>query len=484
MKQTNKAADPAAESAEGRPLTKRNSHEHAGGRTQSRSTTTSRLVAVREAARDDPALVFTNLMTHLTPELLRESFFALDRRAAPGSDGVSWLTYRDGLDERLRVLHQRIHQGGYRPKPARRVAIPKEDGSERHLGILCLEDKVVQQAVGEILSQIYEVDFLGFSYGFRRGRGQHDALDAVSVGLQRRKVNWVLDLDISKFFDQVEHGWMLRFLQHRVGDPRIVRLVRQWLEVGHLDDAGRRVRATQGTPQGAVISPLLANLYLHYVFDLWVDQWRRRFARGDVIVVRYADDSVLGFQRRNEAIAFRFQLERRLAKFGLALHPKKTRLLRFGRFAIDDAGAAGEGKPETFDFLGFTHVCSHTSRGDFIVRRRTMRTRRISQLKRIRTELRRRLHHPIAQTGAWLRRVMEGHINYYGVPFNSKDVSLFCDEVRRSWYRSLCRRSQRKRLNWQRFGRIANFWLPRPRVVHPYPQQRFDATTRGRSRMR
>lgn len=272
MKQTNKAVDPAADSAEGRPLVKRNSREQVGGRTQIRIPTTSGLAVVREAARADPALVFTNLMTHLTPALLKESFFALDRRAAPGPDGAKWQEYREGLDDRLRALHQRIHQGRYLPKPARRVAIPKEDGSERHLGNLCVEDKVVQQAVGEILSHIYEVDFLSFSYGFRRGRGQHDALDAVTVGLLRRKVNWALDLDISKFFDRVDHNWMLRFLRHRVGDPRIGRLVRQWLEVGHLDDAGRRVRAKQGTPQGAGISPLLAKLHLHYVFDLWVNQ--------------------------------------------------------------------------------------------------------------------------------------------------------------------------------------------------------------------
>lgn len=304
------------------------------------------------------------------------------------------------------------------------------------------------------------------------------------MGILRRKVNWVLDLDIRKFFDMVEHDWMLRFLQHRVGDPRIVRLARQWLEVGHLDDAGRRVRAKQGTPQGAVLSPLLANLYLHYVFDLWIDQWRRRHATGDVIVVRYADDSVLGFQHYHEAVAFQQALEVRLAQFGLSLNPQKTRLMRFGRFAIRDAQAAGEGKPGSFDFLGFTHLCSYNSLNKFTIRRRTMRKRRVAQLKRIRGELRRRLHDPIARTGAWLQRVVRGHINYYGVPLNSQTVVGFCHEVRKSWYRSLCRRSQRKRLNWQRFGRIAAYWLPPPRVVHPYPQQRFDAKTRGRSRMR
>ncbi len=484
MKRTNKTAKTVAESVEGRPLTKSNGREYAGGRTQSRSPTTSRLAAVREAARAKPALVFTNLMVHLTPRLLEESFLALDRHAAPGSDGVSWQDYREGLEGRLRALHQRLHQGRYRPAPARRVSIPKEDGGERQLGILCVEDKVVQQAVGEILSSIYEVDFLGFSYGFRRGRGQHDALDALTVGLLRRKVNWVLDLDIQTFFDSVEHGWMLRFLQHRVGDPRIVRLVRQWLEVGHWDEAGRRVGARQGTPQGAVISPLLANIYLHYVFDLWVNQWRRRRSRGEVIVVRYADDSVLGFQHHADAVRFRQELVGRMADFGLSVHPHKTRLLRFGRFAIEEARAAGEGKPSGFDFLGFTHLCSHTRNGGFVIRRKTMRKRRTAQLKRIRQELRRRLHHPIAHTGAWLKRVVQGHINYYGVPFNSRAMAAFCYDVRTSWYRALCRRSQRKSLNWQRYARIADYWLPRPCIVHPYPEQRFDVMTRGRSRMR
>lgn len=484
MKQTNKAADPAAESVEERALTEGNSRERVGDRTQRRNNTTSRLAAVREVARSKPDLVFTNLLTHLTVDLLRESFLAVDRRAAAGSDGVSWTDYREGLEERLEALCERMHQGRYRPQPARRVVIPKEDGSERVLGILCMEDKVAQQAIGTILSQIYEEDFRGFSYGFRPGLGQHDALDALTVGIERRRVNWVLDLDIRKFFDTVEHDWMLRFVQHRVGDPRILRLIRKWLEVGHWDESGRRVRAKRGTPQGAVISPLLANVYLHYVYDLWVDQWRRRHAHGDVIVVRYADDSVLGFQYHDDAVRFRQALEQRVAGFGLSLHPEKTRLLRYGRYATRDAKAAGEGKPESFDFLGFTHLCSKTRQGRFLIRRQTMRKRRAAQLKRIRGELRRRLHHAIGDTGRWLRRVVQGHINYYGVPHNSWMLDDFCYEVRRSWYRALCRRSQRKRLNWTRYDRIADYWLPRARVVHPYPEKRFDARTRGRSRMR
>lgn len=484
MKQTNKAADPAAESVEVRALTEGNSRECVGDRTQGRSITTSRLTAVREAARSKPDLVFTNLLTHLTVDLLRESYLALDRRAAAGSDGVSWKDYREGLEGRLEALCDHMHQGRYRPQPARRVVIPKEDGSERVLGILCMEDKVAQQAIGTILSRIYEVDFRGFSYGFRPGRSQHDALDALTVGIERRKVNWVLDLDIRKFFDTVEHDWMLRFIQHRVGDPRILRLIRKWLEVGHWDESGQRVRAKRGTPQGAVISPLLANVYLHYVYDLWVDQWRRRHAHGDVMVVRYADDSVLGFQYHDDAVRFRQALEQRVAGFGLSLHPEKTRLLRFGRHATRDAKAAGEGKPESFDFLGFTHLCSKTRQGRFLIRRQTMRKRRAAQLKRIRGELRRRLHHAIGDTGRWLRRVVQGHINYYGVPHNSWSLDDFCYEVRQSWYRALCRRSQRKRLNWARYSRIADYWLPRARIVHPYPEKRFDARTRGRSRMR
>lgn len=484
MKQTNKTAKPVAESVEGRTQTERNSREHAGGRTQSRVTPTSRLAAVREAARADPALVFTNLMAHLTPALLYRAYMALDRRAASGADGVSWRDYQKGLPERLSALHACLHTGSYRPRPARRVVIPKADGGERTLGVLCIEDKIVQQAIAGILSQIYETDFLGFSYGFRRGRGQHDALDALTVGLTRRKVNWVLDLDIRAFFDTVEHDWMIRFIQHRVGDPRIIRLIRQWLVVGHLDDMGCRVQATRGMPQGAVISPLLSNLYLHYVFDLWVNQWRERRADGEIIVVRYADDAVLGFQYRHEAEAFQRALTGRVARFGLSLHPEKTRLLRFGRFAAVDAAAAGEGKPATFDFLGFTHLCGTSRRGRFVILRRTARRRQTAMLKRVRAELRRRLHEPIARTGVWLRQVVQGYINYFGVPLNSRCIAAFCLEVRRSWYRALCRRSQRKRLNWARYARIADYWFPRARIVHPYPDQRFDARTRGRSRMR
>lgn len=475
MKRTNKTADPVAESAEGRARTKRNGREHVGDRTQSRSSTTFGLAAVREAARGDSSLVFTNLMAHLTPQRLYEAFKALDRTAAAGTDGVSWQDYREGLRERLLSLHTQLHAGRYRPRPARRVAIPKLGGGERQLGILCIEDKIVQQAVGEILSCVYETDFLGFSYGFRRGRGQHDALDALAVGLRRRKVNWVLDLDIRKFFDTVEHDWMLRFLRHRVGDPRIIRLIRQWLEVGHLDEAGRRVRARQGMPQGAVISPLLSNVYLHYVFDLWVDQWRRRHARGDVIVVRYADDSVLGFQHRDDAEAFRRALVARVESFGLSLHSEKTRLVRFGRFAARDARAAGEGKPDTFDFLGFTHIAWTNRLGLFEVRRHTSRGRQAAFLARVRAELRRRMHHSVSSVGAWLRRVLQGHINYFGVPLNGARLCAVCFEARRAWYRSLQRRSQRTRLNWARFGRIATYWLPNARIVHPYPHQRFDA---------
>lgn len=392
-----------------------------------------------------------------------------------GPDGISWHAYDADLEQRLRALHERLHQGRYRPTPVRRVMIPKPDDSERALGILCIEDKIVQQAVGEILSQIYEVDFVGFSYGFRPGRGQHDALHALYVGILRRKVNWVLDLDIRKFFDTIEHDWMLRFVEHRIKDPRILRLIRQWLEVGHWDERGGRVRARQGTPQGAIVSPLLANIYLHYVCDLWINQWRRRKVRGDVVVVRYADDSVLGFQYYSEAKQFLHALTQRMGQFGLSLHPDKTRLIRFGRFAIRDARAAGLSKPESFDFLGFTHSCGTNRIGRFWIRRRTKRKRRVAQLNGIRQELRRRLHQPVGNTGAWLRRVTQGHINYYGVPTNSRDVASFCYEVRRSWYRSLCRRSQRKRLNWNRYARIAQYWLPPARVVHPYPQKRFDA---------
>ena len=359
-KQPNKAGLPVAEAVEESGLTKRNAQQDVGGRTQSRNNISSNLLGIRQAAAKDSRLQFTALFHHLTLNLLKESFFQLKRNSAAGIDGVTWQSYQQELDARLKALHERVHNGSYRPRPARRVFIPKADGSERPLSILCLEDKIIQQAVVKVLEGIYEEDFLGFSYGFRPMRSQHDALDALTVAIKRNPVNWVLDLDIRKFFDQVDHEWLIMFIEHRVKDRRVIRLIRQWVTVGHYNEDGSRVQSRQGVPQGSVISPLLSNSYLHYVFDLWVNQWRKRNAQGRVVVVRYADDSVLGFQSEGDARNFLHELGNRLKGFGLSLHEDKTRLIRFGRFARSDLRRSGGRKPETFELLGFTHFCSET----------------------------------------------------------------------------------------------------------------------------
>ena len=352
-KQPNKSGRPPAEAVEERTLTKENTDQPNPGRTQSRKSGPNGLDRVRKAARRDGKLQFTALLHHVTVDLLQESYHSLKKQAAPGVDGVTWEEYGQDLEARLCDLHGRIHRGAYRAKPSRRVWIPKSDGRQRPLGIAALEDKVVQYVVGTVLNQIWEEDFLGFSYGYRPGRSQHDALDALYVGITRKKVNWVLDLDIRAFFDKIEHSWMIKFVEHRIGDRRIVRLIQKWLKAGVMEQ-GRWNETEEGTPQGAVISPTLANLYLHYVLDLWVDQWRRKKATGDVIIIRYADDAVLGFQHRKEAEQFLEQLRERLGKFGLELHPEKTRLIEFGRYAAERRRKRGKGKPETFHFLGFS----------------------------------------------------------------------------------------------------------------------------------
>ncbi|MCQ1061384.1 group II intron reverse transcriptase/maturase [Photobacterium sp. DNB23_23_1] len=475
----NKAIKQAAEFVEGRPLTKGNSQQRLHVQTQSWNYVTSGLLAVRNVAKKDKKRQFTNLLKHIDEQLLNESFFKLKRRSAAGCDGVTWDRFRLNLAGNIRELHDQIHTGRYKPKPARRVFILKEDGSQRPLSIICLRDKVVQQAMVTVLNQIYEEDFLGFSYGFRPGRGQHDALDALNVAITKRKVNWVLDLDISKFFDTVEHDWLIRFLQHRIGDKRVVRLINQWLKVGILDEHGHRVHAKLGTPQGAVISPLLANIYLHYVFDLWLNRERTRSAQGEVVIVRYADDAVLGFQKHKDAQACLCGLKARLKSFGLQIHPDKTKLIRFGRFALSQfKEQKARGKPGTFDFLGFTHYCGlkyQGDKGEVAIKRKTKRKRLTNQLKKIRHELKRRLHDKPYETGQWLRRVVQGHINYYGVPYNSKSLSLFIEEVRKAWLKALRRRSQRSQMTWSRFERLAKYWIPPPRIVHPYPEKRFYA---------
>jgi group II intron reverse transcriptase/maturase len=431
---------------------------------------------VREAARrGDEKRKFTALLHHVTVGLLRDSYNSLKRQAAPGVDGVTWQQYGEGMEERLQDLHDRIHGGAYRAQPSRRTYIPKADGRQRPLGIAALEDKVVQQAVVTVLNEIYEEDFPGFSYGFRPGRSQHDALDALAVGLKRKKVNWVLDLDVRGFLDNVSHEWLEKFVEHRIADRRIIRLIQKWLKAG-VSEEGKWTETTVGTPQGAVASPLLANIYLHYVFDLWVNQWRRKWAQGDMLVVRYADDAVLGFEHRKDAEELLEQLRERMRKFGLELHSEKTRLIEFGRFAEDNRKRRGEGKPETFDFLGFTHIGGRTWKGNwFTVRRQTVKKRLRSKLQAVRQELRKRWHERIADTGEWLRSVLQGYFNYHAVPGNFAALQTFRREVVRAWLEALRRRSQRHRLPWERFRSIIDRYLPLPRILHPEPGVRFDA---------
>jgi group II intron reverse transcriptase/maturase len=463
------------EPVERRRPAKGNAEQDAAPRTQSRTGASIGLQGVREVARRDRRARFTALLHHVTVEWLRESFYSLKKRAAPGVDGMTWQEYEERLDERLADLHERVHRGSYRAQPSRRVYIPKPDGRQRPLGIAALEDKIVQHAVGVLLSAIYEEDFLGFSYGFRPGRSQHDALDALFVGIMRKKVNWVLDADIRGFFDTLDHEWLMKFVEHRIADPRVLRLVRKWLRAGVLEE--ERWSATEvGTPQGAVISPLLANVYLHYVFDLWAEAWRKKEAKGDVIVVRYADDFVLGFEHREDAERFQRALHARLLRFGLVLHAEKTRLVEFGRFAAERRRERGEaGHPETFDFLGFTHICGKTRRGNFLLHRKTMAKRFRATLRAVKDRLRKERHRTVREQGASLRRVVQGWLNYHAVPGNSKRLGAFCTQVSRLWLAALRRRSQRHRLTWERFKRLIDTWLPRPRVLHPWPGLRFDA---------
>jgi RNA-directed DNA polymerase len=476
-KRTNNADSLAAESVEERGSTKRNADQEASPRTQGRTMRESiGLEGVRQAARRDPQAQMNALLHHVTPDLLRRSFYELKRTAAPGVDGVTWHDYERDLTAKLTDLHDRVHRGSYRATPSRRTWIPKSDGRQRPLGVASLEDKIVQQAIRTILEQVYEEDFLGFSYGFRPGRSQHQALDALNVALESKSINWVLDADIQGFFDAIDHHWMLKFLEHRIADRRVLRLIRKWLRAGVMEE-GVRQKTQVGTPQGAVISPLLANIYLHYVLDLWVNQWRKREARGNVIIVRYADDFVVGFQYREDAERLRHALEQRMSKFGLTLHPTKTRLLEFGRLAEAHAREPGQKQPETFDFLGFTHHCGHTRGGRFTVKRKSIAKRIRTTLQAIRLELRKRMHWPVPKVGAWLRSVVQGWMNYHAVPFNMETVRRFRAEVARYWFRTLRRRSQKgRRWTWERFARWREHWLPRPTILQPYPSQRFAVT--------
>ncbi len=479
----NKAPSGAADGGEGRGLTKGNSDQQNAHRTQRRGSALSALDRVRQAASRDRKVRFTALLHHVSLDRLRACYLRINPKAAPGVDQVTWEKYGQELESHLQDLHARLHRGAYRAKPSRRVYIPKADGRLRSLGIAALEDKIVQAAVAEVMNAIYEVDFLGFSYGFRPGRSQHQALDALVVAIRRKKVNWVLDADIRGFFDAIDHTWMLEFLKHRIGDVRVLRLIQKWLNAGVMEN-GKKTKSKVGTPQGATISPLLSNIYLHYVLDLWVHHWRRKHARGGVVIVRYADDFVVGFQHVGDARRFQAELAERLRKFSLELHPDKTRLIRFGRFAALNRAQQGLGKPESFTFLGLRHICARTKAGKFLIKRLTDRKRMRAKLKAVKAELRRRMHFSIVQQGAWLRAVVAGYFNYHAVPTNVRTLDSFRTQVARLWWRSLRRRSQRHRLPWERMTQIVERWLPKARVIHPYPEQRFGVTTRGRSPVR
>ena len=478
MKSANNAGQPAAEGMEGSGLAKGNPRQQNASRTPSRTDAPSALERVRQAAKWDRRQRFTALLHHIYDiERLRAAYFALKREAAPGVDGETWRHYGEALEEHLQDLAARLTRGAYRAKPVRRVYISKEDGRQRPLGVPALEDKIVQRATVEVLNAIYETDFLGFSYGFRPGRNQHDALDALYTGLLTKKVNWVLDLDIRGFFDALDHGWLVKFVEHRIADRRVVRLIQKWLNAGVLE-AGKRTRLEEGTPQGGSASPLMANIYLHYAFDLWVHAWRQKQAHGDVIVVRFADDIVVGFQVKSDAERFWAALAERFRKFHLELHPEKTRLLEFGPYAADNRRRRGEGKPETFNFLGFTHICGKKrSNGRFTVVRQTIRKRLQAKLREVKAELRRRMHRPIPEVGQWLRSVVGGHIRYYGVPSNSAALHTFRFQVGWLWHRALSRRSQTGRVLWERMRRLIRRWLPPAHICHPYPLRRMGVIT-------
>ena len=468
----NKAGQPVAESAEPRTGAKGNAGQHSVRRAQDRESTSFALDRIREAARQRKKERFTALLHHVSIDLLTDAYFELKEDAAAGVDGLTWTDYGVNLESHLEDLHGRVQRGAYRALPARRVYIPKPDGRQRPLAVAALEDKIVQRATATVLSAIYEEDFLGVSYGFRPGRSTHDALDALVVAINSRKVNFILDADIRSFFDTLDHEWLIRFVEHRIGDPRVIRLIRKWLKAGVLED-GVVAGSDRGTGQGAVISPLLANIYLHYALDLWAERWRRREAKGDMIFVRYADDFIVGFQHETDARRFQEALRERLEGFALALHPDKTRLIEFGRFAAENRKRRGLGKPETFNFLGFTFICGRDRKGKFLLHRKTRGDRMRAKLQQIKKELRRRMHQPIPMQGEWLRAVVRGYDNYFAVPTNLRALETFRFQIARLWLRTLRRRSQKDCTSWDRIIQLMDEFIPKSRILHPWPNTRF-----------
>jgi RNA-directed DNA polymerase len=483
-KPANKANEPtaeasaeanAAEPVERRAGTKGNADQQSTCRTQSRVSVSQALERIRKVAKERRKERFTALFHHINTELLEDAFYELEENAAPGVDRMTWRAYEADLDRNIEDLHHRVQRGAYRALPSRRVYIPKPDGRQRPLAVAALEDKIVQRAVVALLNAIYEEDFLGFSYGFRPGRGTHDALDALCVGIHSRKVSWIVDADIRSFFDTVSQDWLIRFVEQRIGDPRIIRLIRKWLKAGVVED-GIVTVSDRGTGQGAVISPLLSNIYLHYVLDLWAERWRRREATGDMIIVRYADDFIVGFQHERDARRFLDEMRERLGKFVLSLQPEKTRLIEFGRFAAERRERRGLGKPETFNFLGFTFICGKTRAGKFQIKRKTRTDRMRAKLKMIKQELWRRMHQPIPEQGKWLWYVVKGYFNYHAVPTNGRALHVFRHYVTDLWRRMLRRRSQKAGITWARMTELADYWLPKPIILHPWPSERFAVT--------
>src|SRR5262252_4531361 len=472
VKPANNAEPSAAESVEPRTGTKGNADQQSTRQAQDWERVSQALARIRQAAKLRKKERFTSLLHHVSMDLLRLSFFALKKDAAPGVDGMAWRDYETRLEDNLEDLHARVHRGAYRALPSRRQYIPKADGRQRPIAVCALEDKIVQRATAAVLNAIYEEDFLGFSYGFRPKRSQHDALDVLVVGITTTKVNWILEVDIRSFFDEVNREWLTRFVEHRVADPRILRLIQKWLTAGVLEDGVVTV-GEKGTGQGTVISPLLANIYLHYSLDLWAERWRRHEATGDMIIVRYADDVVVGFEHESDARRFWDAMRERLQKFSLSLHPEKTRLLEFGRHAATNRKRRGLGKPETFNFLGFTFICGTSLRGRFLLKRRSRRDRMKAKLKEVAGELRQRMHQSIPAQGTWLKQVVTGYFAYHAVPTNSAALVTFRDQIVARWQWVLHRRSQKSALTWARMKKLADDWLPRPRILHPWPNQRF-----------
>lgn len=472
QKSANEPEGTGEESMERRQPTEGNTGEAHTHRTQGRASASQGLERVRERAKLSHQERFTALLHHVDKERLRGAYHALKRGAAPGIDGVTWQQYGEKLESNLEDLHEHIHRGTYRALPSRRRYIPKADGRLRPLGIAALEDKLAQRAVVEVLNAIYEADFLGFSYGCRPGRSQHDALDALAYGIGQRRVNWIVDADLASFYDSISQTWLMRFMEHRIGDERVLRLIQKWLKAGVLE-AGELTVSEYGTPQGAVISALLANVYLHYVFDLWAEQWRRRHACGEMIIVRYADDIVCGFEHEAQAKQFMEELGERLAKFALSLHAQKTRLIQFGRTAAPAREQAGLGKPESFNFLGFTHICGRSRQGRFQLQRKTRSDRMRAKLRDLKGKLRRCMHAPVSEQGRWLGQVVRGYFAYHAVPTNSARLHAFRYHLVLLWHKALRRRSQKMRNTWQRITRLAAEFLPLPRIQHPWPNERF-----------